>query len=633
MKLSSNDPIFDRVPAEFFSPFPSDDALLDQKFAALMEGVVPDEFGKLGTIGQAIFTRAQARAWRDALALANKAKATIAGDIPTNWLPRIAWLDKLRPGVEAFEGLWAEVDWSTSRDPVMLGKDVAEVGLQTALNFVGAVPIVGKLMAGIVGLGDFISRLFDSPAPIQQKRILLPWGSYSKSTDQDLVQKFLVETYCPGVDWTNIFLPPFEPVPWKIADGVQDGEIVGQMFAPISGGQVAWSTTGLGAMPGTERVAGLIQSPKVPQADPRLLRYFSDGTMFRWGRALTDTGDFLPAFAQTCTLLWQQCQKGGSPDMYKLDLDKIELAWEEYFGTFFESVWSEFAKDEWAGEFAAPYLAVTGAKTRLGLKRNGYDPLPRPMPAPLITPKIFAEGAGTVLTRNSCAWLEPRQGPTWPYPEGSYSTAQLGPYPPPYKRVNQRIALSGGPAWPIGSPLSAGAKCRPWPEPEDLLVKYSSPFEAMIKPAIDRMRQLQTKCLTSTLVTAYVRVTESGGMPPYAAFAASPTLRAKALDARQLLLAHEARFGILLSDVDEVDPAFADQLRASGVTNSPAQLAQARGLGLKIGQGGKGGEDELPSALPPQGGSPWAPPDRPSSGGGGAGLAIAGVGLGALLLL
>ncbi len=609
MKLQSLDPIFDRVPDFFTSPFPSNDSLLDLKFKELLKDQVIGTDGVVGTLGAQIFTRAQAVAWRDSLALVNKVKYTVVGDIPTQWIPNIAWLDQVRPGVEAFKGLFASVDWSLTNNPQKLAENIATVALDSALGFVGAVPIVGALMKGIVGLGSFMASIFDSPSPEPVKKLFFPWAGYSKNTDEDLVQKFLVDTYAARVDWTNIFMPPFESVPWIQAEGIQNKQKVGTIFAPIKNKEIAYSSSGLGSMPGTQKVAGYIQSPDVPQPDPRLLRYFSDGTMMRWGRVITDTGDFYPAFSQTCTLLWQQAQKLGSSDMYKLDLDSLESAWELYFDTYFESIWNLYKTDEWAGEFAAPYLAVIGGTTRLGIKRsNGYDPIRQPHPAPLITPNIFKDGVGTAKTRNVCLYIEPTEGPT--ASAGPTSTAQLSPYPAPYKRAGGKIDASGGTALPPPYTTSKGTKCIPWPDGPELLSKYSSPFDAIIKPAINTLRQLQKISLSRSLVCAYVRPEQIQDLPAYAAFK-NKNLKDECIRLRKILLQHEDRYQIRLKDVIEIDPEFEKALRDSGVTNSPAQLSTKKGK-LSVIPGKNGKQEALdpnvpapPDPLPPKGGAPF----------------------------
>lgn len=609
MLLDANDPLLGHTPERFESPFPSDAALLDPKFKALLSGVdskAPDA----QTVGSKIMSQAQARAWRNAQAMCNKAKATIVGDLPSAWLPEVAYFGPVRPGVDGLRGLWADVVFKQSLDPVQFGLAVAEVGMEAALDFMGAAPIVGGLMKFIMNIGNMLGSLFSSQAPQEDKELLLPWKDYTLNSDQDIVNMLLVDKYFASVDWTAIFLPPFElGVPWTSGLGVKDGKKVGVIWAPIKGGQVAYASGGIGAMPGTYRIAGLVQSPNLPQADPRLLRYFGDGTMMHWGRALTDTGEFYPASAQTSTLAWQQAQRAGSPDMFKVDCAKIESAWREYFDQFFDSLWRVYNDDdEWVGEFAAPYLAVQGGELRLGLRdpaRPKSPTLQRPHPAPLITPTIFTAGAGTPATRNKCLYLEDESGP---YGKGQDAVRGFGnissggTLATPYKRDDRsRAVASGGPGWPASKPMPRNAVCVPWPSGEELLVTYSRPDVAFTTPAARRLAERQRWSLRHTLVSAYVRC---DGPTAYAAFKADPQLANLCRDMREKLLQDPARYLVRLADVADIDPAFEKRLRKSGVNNSPSQMSQHIGR-VNTEVDADAVNDPDPPAIPPAGGIPF----------------------------
>jgi len=628
MRLNANDPLLGYAPEKFESPFPSDDALLDARFNALMKGVDAAS-PNAATQGTRIMAQAQAQAWRLALSMCNRAKVTIVGDLPSAWLPEVARFEPLRPGVEALAGLWAQVAFPQSSDPEALALAVANVGLDVALDFLGAVPIVGALMKWVLNLGSMLGKLFASPDPQPVKELFLPWTEYKLRTDEDFVQKFLIDKFFASVDWTGIFMPPYQAgVPWRVANGVRDGREMGTMWAPIKKGQnvPAFSNEGIGAMPGTFRMAGLIQSPKLPQADPRLLRYFGDGTMLHWGKTLIDTGDFYPATAQTSTLAWQQAERVGSPDMYKIDCAKVEKAWTEYWDQFFDSLWFEFKNDEWVGEFAAPYLAVEGAEWRLGLRnpnRANSPQLQRPHPAPLITPTIFTKGAGTTATRNKCLYWETRSGPTGGLPKGHQGN-NAGEAVPYIRDKNGHALASGGPGWPPNKKMPASLRCVPWPDGEELLVNYKRPDVAIITPAVKRLAARQKWCLKHTLVAAYVRC---DGPDAYAAFKADPELAALCRDVRAKLLVNDARFAVRLADVADIDPDFEKKLRKAGVTNAPSQMQFA--LTGKKAQGAEVEADPASPAIGPQGGLPFEEPKKRGSGGGGGGLllGLAGAGL------
>lgn len=412
--------------------------------------------------------------------------------------------------------------------------------------------------------------------------------------------------------------------------GVQNNQQVGTMWVPWKDGQIAFNDM-FGCMPGTFRTAGYIQSPNVPQeANPHLHRYFSDGTFMRWGRVLIDQGEFFPATAQTGVLAWQQAQKAGSPDMYKLDCDAIEAGWVAYFDQFFDSIWREYYdNDEWAGEWASKYIAVKTKEWRLGwldrssLANQALTEIHRPHPAALITPDIFTAGPATPATRNLCLFVESEKGPD-KGDTGIMAAVYEREYP------SGRFIKSGGPAWPPKSKLPKGARCAPWPSAQELLAKYGRPDDVFIVPAVQRLRELQLRSLESTLVSAYCRPVDVKGLPAYAAFRKNPVLRDRCLEVRQMLLNHEARFQVNLRDVHDIDPDFELQLRGAGVDNSPAQMAAK----FKLAAGPLGGKksEPLPEPLPPAGGT--VPFDRgggpllagPSSGGArkGGGLVAGG---------
>lgn len=607
MRLDANDPLLGKTPERFESPFPSDDALLDPKFKALLAGVSPDS-PSAETVGTKIMAQAQARAWRTAQAMCNKAKATIVGDLPSAWLPEVAFFGEIRPGVDALRGLWAAVEFPQSTVPDDFVVAVAEVGMQAALDFMGAAPIVGGLMKFVLNLGGMLGTLFASPASQVQKELLLPWKDYKLYSDQDIVNQLLVDKYFAGVDWTAMFLPPFAvDAPWILTPGVKDGKRLGMIWAPVKSGQIAYSSEGVGSMPGTYRIAGQVQSPDLDQADPRLLRYFGDGTMMHWGRTLTDVGEYYPASAQTCTLAWQQAQRDGSPDMFKVDCAAVETAWRAYFDQFFDSLWRVYNDaDEWAGEFAAPYLAVQGAVLRLGLRdpdaADDTPTLQRPHPAPLITPTIFTAGAGTPATRNKCLYLESVLGPRGKLKDGSISSG--GSLATPYIRDKRgRAVASGGPSWPPNKALPAGTRCVPWPSGEELLVNYSRPDVAFTTPAARRLAERQRWCLRHTLVCAYVR---PDGPNAYAAFKANPQLAKLCRDMRDKLLQDSARFQVRLADVAAIDPAFEARLRKEGgVNNSPMQMSQHIGLAASAQAAAELIDDPPPPAIPPGGGIPF----------------------------
>lgn len=616
MLLKGTDERLLGIPQQFDSPFPSNDSMLSGYYTAMLDTVLP---GEPDTIGAGLIVRAQANAWRNALAIGNKMRATTVG-VLTEWLPRISWKG---PSSSGWQGLFAPPSFPATTTESRLFDAVVNVGLDKALDIVGAAPIVGGVMKFILGLGQFFAGLAALKEPDEEKKLLLPWAKYSDRMDEDVVRA-ITDSFYSNNDWTRMFLPQFERgIPWSLAVGVDDGgRELGEIWSPNKNGAIAYSG-GLGGMPGTFRVAGDLQAP-YQRYEKSLARFFTNGVEMRVGRVVVDKASFLPATAQTLALAWQQAQAAGAPEMYTIDTYALEEAWVDYWDNFFDSLEGVYKHggtwaDQWIYEFAYPYIAVRGKNWRLGLEGPKVPPLHRAHPAPLITPGIFKTGLADPATRNQCLYVElPKTG------------EQLA-FPPPYIEKDGRVVASGGVAWdPDRAMKDLKGKCVQWPSPDEYFNEFARPDAAILVPAIRRLRERQISCLSKTLACAYVRPDKVGDKPAFGAFTTGPHGQALAKlchDMRGLLLQNDARFAVILADVDEVDPAFAQQLRASGVTNSFAQL-QAAKFHLSGQAGLDKNEDPIPEPLPPQGGVPFDTGDLAAPGGGegsGGGLVVAGV--------
>lgn len=458
-------------------------------------------------------------------------------------------------------------------------------------------------------MARFIFRLFKAarePARSNAVRRLLPWGQYSKGTDEQLVNDFIIRTYTSGVDWTGIWMPAMENLPWQLLGAKldKDPDFKGQVWAPVKKDTVAFVGGGLGLLPNTLRTVSYLQrGPLVDDVPADLRRFFADNPVaMGWGRAVTQCGDFYPSLSQVGGGLWQQVMCVGSPQMYTVDASAVKSAWSDFFDAFFTSGFDYYlASSPSIGELLAPLIATVITRDGVDDVRLGIPNMYRPHPAPFVTPDIFKSGPGTTKTRIECLWIEedlPKQrGPDgnelpWPH------VAQVGADPPRYPKqhpnVNLRVgtytdpdgfavsgaymwqATRGGPTLPLSTNVPKGYRCVPWPTPQELLTSYRRPDEVITSPACDRLAELQLRCLEETLVCAYVRPDDVGDLPAFGAFKGpkgSPgaKLAAKCREMRDVLLGHEARYLVILKDVDPIDPVFAKKLRASGVTNSMAQ--------------------------------------------------------------
>lgn len=645
MLLLPDDPILGNVPAQFFSPFPSDKSQLEPKYKALLSAAG----GKDGlvTVGQQLMAQSQSSAWRDGMTMVNKARATLVGDLLTDWLPKVAWLGKGSGGRLIPQGMFATVPWPASMDPKDLLTAAASVALDIALGAVSAIPIVGQIIGAVIQLARFIVRLFrqaNDPAT-PRTGLLLPWSEYTRDTDEDVVNNFLIKVYGSRVDWTPIWMPPLEARPWNLLTAKlnNDPDFKGQVWAPIQDNAVAFSSSGLGLLPNTMRTLGHLQrGPAGEAVPPDLQRYFQGNPVaMGWGRPVTMVGDFYPALSQVGGGLWQQVMCPGSPTMYSVDPAAVKSAWAAFFDAFFESGFAYYKKSSTSiGELLAPFICTVlthdgGDDVRLGIPN-----MQRPHPAPFVTPDIFKSGPATPATRTTCLWIEedlPHTADAWPF------VAQVGTGKPRYPRqspdVNWRSGTyvdddgvgrageyfwqatknGGAPGGPEGQfKVPKGYRCIAWPTPQELLIRYSRPDDAIVTPACDRLAELQRRCLERTLVGAYVRPDPVGDLPRYGAFANDEQLRQKCRDLREVLLKNDARYLVNLKDVDAIDPPFAARLRAAGVTNSIAQRTSAL-TKLRPNADMPADGEPLPPPLPPAAGVAFddvglAPPPAPPSG-------------------
>ena len=612
MILNPNLEIFRNVPPTFASPFPSNDSRLSQKYDAIARAA--GDAKNLASIGERLLCQQQAQAWRDGLALVNYVKATAIGDILNDSLSKIAWVSKSGPA-----GLFAKVAFPQTTDPNKLGEALALVALDVAIAAISSIPIVGQILGAVVQVARFLYRIFTAPKE-SEPELLVPWSTYSGNLDEDIVRDFLWKYFGQGVDWTAIWLPPYEHASWELHKAARDGKEYkgGQVWAPLIGGEIPYAQGQLGCIPNTVRVAGHLQ--RIPGGAPveALRRHWLAWGEISWGGIVTNVGDFFPSTGQVAGGMWKQAEKAGSPDMYKVDARAIKSAWVDYLGQFFDSGFGLYKTDPSIGELLAPYICTQTKDIRLGIPN-----LMRPHPAPFVTPAIFKRGPASRETWTDCLFIEEnlaRKLPAWPHDRWESKDAKLPVQHPDvnyrsphyvdaegyvatdqnfWKAVKNPNGVRGAAHSTPGHEAPEGYRCVPWPTGEERLTGYRRPDEAIIAPACDHMIKMQVRCLESTLVCAYVRPDEVDGKEAHGAFRNNKALHDKCVAVRKLLLAHEARFRVNLKDAQDADPAFAQKLRESGVNNSPAQRSQHLGRLAKLPS-----DDgtPLPEPPPPAGG-------------------------------
>ncbi len=594
--------LFDQLPPEFESFFPSEQSLLDGKLASVLARAG-------GTTGADLLTKIQAETVTQGLQLVMREKATLAGDFLSANMPQLVSFTKDQFGLEVPQGLFASVPFPATilEDPLL--NAMAGVGLNLALNAISAVPIVGKIIALVVNIGMALAKLFgaqeDDP---EVPPLLLPWTKYQRDPDEELVNTGL-KTAAAKVDWTHIWLPGLGGTwSYERAADTQGKELPGaRVYAALSGKSVGWAKgTGLGAIPNTLRVAGPVQT--IVDTRLRDLGYAGDresGALWQKQQrfilrgddrktaeglgtynelevppTIIDTGAFFPAFAGIAGQLWQQVQQRGNPDMFKVRAFDVRDAWEDYWGAFFEDGFNHLRNlsikksaddnlSHWLWAALTPYICVVtqnGKKVVLGMR--GIN---RPHPGPLVTPDIFTDGPGPRWLRTNSLYAEFEDGEQAEGPGDMAVQAYDGTIVSPARLNGKSGALT--------------VKGTRWPTGEESMSLYQRPDKAIITPACNALRRAQMRSLEASLVCAYVRPDPTKGplgesLPAYAAFTKDQELRDRCREVRELLLAHDSRHDVALDDVDAIDPAFAARLRKAGVTGKKPPKKKASGKPL-----------------------------------------------------
>ena len=607
MRISPNSRFFDRVPDLYVSPYPGADAYADDAFQALLSRTAGTG---AQTVGQALLTQAGAQAWNQATQMLWKVKAVETGDLLKDVWSRVAWMDKDTPF-----GILAEVPFPLTTDPQEMLTALASVAIDAALDAVTAVPVAGWIVGIVVGIGQALAPIFKDlvagEAVAPERKTILPWRRYSEKVDESWVRTFLnVDSRLP--DWTSLFLPPTNAGTWRLVDGVDEGgQPLGEVLAPFRpDGEVAWSGR-YGCLPGTFRVAGILQYRGRPQPPDAALRYYNDGTLIHVYGDFTQTGDFFPGLQQLAGTLWQQIAAGGS-DTYKVNCAQLASDWRDWFSALYTSV-----MDQDLADWLLPLMARNiGGEYRLGASAGGHirPEAPDGTTVPLVTRDTFNTGIlGTARSRTSCFYTDvTTKG-------GRHQGSDL---PRKFSRDPKTKEYIAPPVSKFAR--TKGHTCIPWPPGELLLAQYKRADDAIVLPAVRAIADLQRRRLARTLDCAYVRPLAVGNKPAYAAFQDKP-LRERCLEMRKRLLTHPARFDVEYATALEVDPEFAAALRDSGV--KPLNVQQ-------VGGGKRGSiqarpldpdEAEPGPPLPPQGGVPFDPePVQPKSR---AGLILGGAAL------
>lgn len=628
MKLSAGDERLLQVPPRYESFWPSADAYRDGRLKALLAARFD---GGLGAVQAAC-----ENAW-NALRMTMFQKATSAGDFLSSQLRVVSPILENK-NVRVIQGIFASINWKDLRreQPAAILEMLGTAAVPPALTALTAVPFAGQLVAAYTAAGLKLAAI-----ATRQDQVALPWAEYSRDTDEDLTGKVLIGDLAGKVDQTDIFAPPFDVnAPWRPGYAGDRKSPKGVVWAPFVGGDIPWSSA-IGLMPGTMRLFG--QSQLVTGAgrppDDRLNRIARapkgvtpKDQPLAWPPRVVNCGDFYPSAAQAAGLMWNACEKPGLPDMFKVHVPQLLDLWRRQFesliGSFGDWWDSQQLLEQLGANVAAklpgaanmanarymlgavmePFVAVRAPldhqHTRLGNWVLG-SPWQVPSRWAMITPAVFRGGRpGDPAGRTPALWIEEdatrKPGVIgWPY--GSlprqHACSRDGACSSDLAAMINLDAVISPATW-RGDRAPDGYRRMPWPPPEADASQYASPYEAFIRPALERLRRQQLAALQSTEVCAYVRPVAVADLPAYGAFR-DPTLRQLCLAMREQLLKSPRRFCVDLADVDPIDPTFAARLRASGVTGTWRDRTHC--LGYQAAPL-VDGAPQPPAGEPPQGG-------------------------------
>lgn len=659
MKIFDGTNYFENVPPRFESYFPSNDSLASDRFQSLItanKGKAPNRPGP--------FIRWSARSFVDALQITEKARAINGGDMLGRQLSKIYEL-KSGVGGDWVYGLFSKVNFGDAQDFAGLAEKLIDYGFAKAMSALSISSPQAAILAGVVRAGLRLNDLFQSWWASQHPPNILPWSEYSKDVNDDLVQLWLDE-HAGGVDWTQLWMPPFELAPWVFG---WSEKREGMVFGPKSSGKgLAWDLNNYGCIPGTARVFGNSQArtPGPAAPDPKLRRMFRAPKgvtpkvgYLPWSLDVQFCGDDLPALGQLGVALWQQVMAPG-PEMYRVHAQQLLDAWQQCSANLYETGFDSLRHvvqqlSAYAGYTSVPLTELFASQlmepficTRQRVMAWGgpKDPEGQPYPpgrepwilgmdvdgpraSAIVHPDFFAQGPVRPDQRAKVAWFEHnfvRQAYSWPY---GTKTDQNMDY----------LSTWTGMGNALGGWLSDLSKNKPhkqwrgmsWPFPEVAGADYGRLFENLIRPVVQRLKDAQYGSLhrvfaadvqggaidERVLLPAYVRPDPVNGREKYGAFN-DKKLQELCRGARVKLLelieaGHPARELISLEDVQPIDPAFHQQLVAAGATGSRA----SEPLPALLLQG-----EQVQGGLPFGGGLQGVPAGGGGGGGGGGALAL-----------
>lgn len=238
--------------------------------------------------------------------------------------------------------------------------DAVQGVMTKAIGGLSAIAAVNPIVGAVVAAGFMIGKAVAAEG--ERRRVervekdnafygsLPPLPKFDKSGDEYAMD--VVLQTMPKSDWTNLFLPRYDPNKNWIGRICQTGI----EFFPGDNEDKGWGegspcenyyngALGLGMIPGTQQVTDTLQGRLSGSQIQGAKSYIPKGevdSIWEWvqtqsvktvGTSSIDTGDYYPSSAQTMSFLWGHIQTQGSdgnPDLYKVNCPTVDGQWRSY---------------------------------------------------------------------------------------------------------------------------------------------------------------------------------------------------------------------------------------------------------------------------------------------------------------
>lgn len=238
--------------------------------------------------------------------------------------------------------------------------EAVEGVMTAAIGGLSAIAAINPIVGAVAAAGFMIGKAVAAEGERQRvARVekdnafygsLLPLPKFDKSGDE-YAMNIVLQTM-PKSDWTNLFIPRYDPNERWVGRLCQTGV----EFFPGDNEGMGWGegdpvengyngSVGLGMIPGTQQVTdtlqGQLSSTEIHEAERYMPKDEVD-SLWEWaqmqaptrvGNSAIDTGDYYPSSAQTMSFLWGHIQTqgvSGNPDLYKIDCPFVDGQWRRY---------------------------------------------------------------------------------------------------------------------------------------------------------------------------------------------------------------------------------------------------------------------------------------------------------------